>query len=292
MLRDLLAEAGPAPAAPEREIDAETAAQLRALGYAAGGAPVEVGDELASLEAEGPDASDMVGDVAIMTKSDFGRGQDSAETVQTLVELSARYPESTPVLNKLLDAQLASGQAEEALATLRRGVELDPDNERFWPNLGELLVKMGRRDEAREVLPEVLERFPCDHTSRIHLASFQGDPAARIALLEGGLDGDCEPSAQLDNELAWALATVSDEALRDGPRALELARRAAAELDQDPLVLDTLAVVQLENGDAAEARATLDRARRLARRQGQPAAVMQILDDHAAAIAAGRPIRE
>jgi Zn-dependent protease with chaperone function len=54
------------------------------------------------------------------------------------------------------------------------------------------------------------------------------------------------------NNLAWLLATSEDPELRDPPRALELARRAA-ELQPAAYILDTLAESYFANGRFAEA---------------------------------------
>ena len=294
-LATLLEGATPSGASAAPDLDPETAAQLEALGYAVGDPSVDLGDELDSLRVEGVDPDDMVQDVRLISRP-WPEGGDSQVELQSMRDLAARYPQSSPVLAKLLDFQLTYGLGPEALETLRRGVELAPDNERYWSNLGELLVKMGRLEEAREVLPEVLERFPCDYTGRTHLAAQlarEGDHAARIALLEAGVEADCdEPSPELANELAYALATAPEASLRDADRAVELARSAVEGLPENPLVLDTLAVAQAEQGDRAAAGATLEHALALARDQKLPEAVHELLRDHARTIAAGEPIRE
>jgi Zn-dependent protease with chaperone function len=70
--------------------------------------------------------------------------------------------------------------------------------------------------------------------------------------------------AQVLNNLAWLLATSADERLRDPPRALALALRAA-ELEESAYVFDTLAESYFINGMAAEAVAAGERALALAK---------------------------
>ncbi|RIL02030.1 MAG: hypothetical protein DCC71_16895 [Proteobacteria bacterium] len=66
-----------------------------------------------------------------------------------------------------------------------------------------------------------------------------------------------EPGAwQLQNGVAWILASER----RDLDRALELARAAVEGSGGDPVVLDTLATVELHRGDAGAALRTADRA--------------------------------
>jgi tetratricopeptide (TPR) repeat protein len=68
---------------------------------------------------------------------------------------------------------------------------------------------------------------------------------------------------QVLNNLAWLLATCEDERLRDPPRALELALRAA-QLEESAFILDTLAECYFVNGEFAQARETGKRALALA----------------------------
>jgi Zn-dependent protease with chaperone function len=69
---------------------------------------------------------------------------------------------------------------------------------------------------------------------------------------------------QVLNNLAWLLATCPDEALRDPPRALELAQRAA-ELEESAFILDTLAESHFVSGNFDQALEVGRRALALAR---------------------------
>jgi len=61
-----------------------------------------------------------------------------------------------------------------------------------------------------------------------------------------------QPMPDILNNLAWLLATSEDDALRDPPRALTLARQAIA-LQKSPHIWDTLAEALFANGRIAEA---------------------------------------
>jgi len=61
------------------------------------------------------------------------------------------------------------------------------------------------------------------------------------------------------NNLAWLLATVPDEDIRDPIRALSLARRAV-EIERSPVFLDTLAEAYYANGQIEDALASIDEA--------------------------------
>ncbi len=69
---------------------------------------------------------------------------------------------------------------------------------------------------------------------------------------------------QVLNNLAWLFSTCADERLRDPPRALALAQRAA-ELEPSAFILDTLAESYFVNGRYAEAVEAAKRALALAR---------------------------
>jgi WD40 repeat protein len=61
-------------------------------------------------------------------------------------------------------------------------------------------------------------------------------------------------TAQELNDLAWQLATSPDSTVRDGPKALALAKKAVTLTDgKDPLILDTLAAAYAETGDFSNA---------------------------------------
>src|SRR5438067_12465009 len=69
------------------------------------------------------------------------------------------------------------------------------------------------------------------------------------------------------NSFAWLLATASDDSVRDGKRAVQLAERANALAgNNDPTILHTLAAAYAEAGRFDEALQTARRARKLASR--------------------------
>ena len=71
------------------------------------------------------------------------------------------------------------------------------------------------------------------------------------------------------NNLAWMLATSPEESLRNGARALELAREAyGISGDSNPMVIRTLAAACAEAGRFPEAEETAQRALRVADLQG------------------------
>ena len=289
--------AGPSdpPGGSQNQLDQKTRQQLESLGYVVGGSTRDDDASLDTIEVHGADPTQAVAKIepaiAAMATAQFA---DRRETVPILEGLAREFPESSGILEMLLDAQLAIGQSEAAIASLRRGVEIDPEHQRYWSNLGELLAHLGRDAEAKKALNETLRRWPCDLSSRTNLANVLGRAGARaeqIETLERGV-AECGSPPELMNDLAYQLATVPAANLRNGARALELAEKMIQSFGDNPLALDTLAVTQAEVGRQGDARATLARALALAERQRLPEAALVVLRDHAAKVEAGQPIRE
>lgn len=113
---------------------------------------------------------------------------------------------------------LEVGRNEEAISHYRESLELDPDFAGTHTNWGVALRRMGRYPEARDHLRAAFELAP--------------------------------ESAEVQNNLAWFLATCPVDALRDGREAVSLAERAVrAKHERDPAFLDTLAAAHAEAGD-------------------------------------------
>ncbi len=104
--------------------------------------------------------------------------------------------------------------------TLRRQIEAQPHNPQLYQDLAMIYQKLGKDRGAIKTYEQLI----------------QLDPDQSLAL----------------NNLAWLLATSEDKRLRDGHRALELAKRAVS-LDRSPMYLDTLAEAYYVNGMIPEA---------------------------------------
>jgi len=82
--------------------------------------------------------------------------------------------------------------------------------------------------------------------------------------------------AEAMNSLAWDLATVPSESLRDGRRAVETAEKALALNDSEPGFLDTAAAAYAEAGRFDDAVRTQEKAIAILRQaDGMPAAVIE-----------------
>ena len=88
----------------------------------------------------------------------------------------------------------------------------------------------------------------------------------------------CSPqNADILNNLAWLLATCSDQSIRDGARAVELAERATELFGvAKPPLLDTLAAAYAELGEYDKAIATASYALELSRKANKDALAERI----------------
>lgn len=115
------------------------------------------------------------------------------------------------------------------------------------------LLEHGKTEEAIVALERVIDdRGPFSGWATHALAEirqWQGDHPAAAKLFEDGLP-QLESDPKFLNAYAWFLATSPDDRVRDGNRAVELARDAAEITAwNDAAILDTLAAAYAEAGD-------------------------------------------
>ena len=214
----------------------------------------KAGDALVLLRALG-DAG--VGVAALRAAAAVNAGEPAAAERDARVALAAAPSRSDVriVLALALDAQ---GRSREALAVLRElpaDVALEPD---VAQRLAAADAEAGQIDTGLRRLALAVERHAQDPgLARAYglLLVQAGRYEAALAAFEAGL-ALAPDLALLQNDVAWALARVR----RDLDRALALATRATATHADDPSLLDTLALVRLARGEAAEALAAADRA--------------------------------
>ena len=173
--------------------------------------------------------------------------------------------------NAIGNALLEKGLTDEALFHYQKSLELNPNYPDAEYNLGLALFREGRIDEAITQWQKTLSFDPGNADAHVRLGH---------ALLRKQLTGDAiahyEKSLQIApnstpilNTLAWVLATSSDAQLRNGVRAVELARQAD-ELAQgkDPVFIRTLAAAYAESGRFNDAIAAAQRGLKLAQAKG------------------------
>jgi Flp pilus assembly protein TadD len=185
-------------------------------------------------------------------------------------------------------ALFENGRFDDAMVELNHALEIQPSHVDAHNNLGVVLFRKHRVDDAIAHFDTALKLKPNHAGAHHNLANAllrRGDAAGAIQHYETAIR--LKPDhAEAKNNLAWVLATCPDASLRNGPRALELAREAVALSDPpDPAILGTLAAAYAETGQFAEAQRTLA--------FGQTnAALSDALQVQLRSYQAGRPFRD
>ena len=164
------------------------------------------------------------------------RRLDEAEShLRDAVRLKPMYAEAQANLGVALAMQ---GRPEDALPFFDRALRIQPDYVDAWRNKAEALASLGRFREAVPAYEQVL--------------ALQPDDRRAVTVL------------------AWLRATSPLNDIRNGTRAVELARRAIQVTgESDPDTLDILAAAYAESGRFPEAIAAIRRAISLARARGE-----------------------
>jgi protein O-mannosyl-transferase len=170
-------------------------------------------------------------------------------------------------LGRILSLQ---GKFAEADVHLQAALKIKPHDAEIRKSYASALAEQGRRDEAMAQFREAL-RLHSDSDSRIQLATLlvqAGKPGEAVAEYRQVLAVKPYQPDVLNN-LAWLLATCSDETVRNGAEALRLAEHACR-LNGfgDAQTLGTLAAAYAEAGRFTEAADTARKAIELARAGG------------------------
>jgi tetratricopeptide (TPR) repeat protein len=169
---------------------------------------------------------------------------------------------------------LQKGHVDEAIAHFQTALRARPDYAPAHSNLGMALFQLGRVDEAIAHFRSALEADPtvADIHNNLGAALVQkGQFEEAVADYQKALElrpdypGAC-------NNLAWVLATSPQASIRNGARAVQLARQANQLTGGGNLViLRTLAAAYAEAGRFPEAIETANQALQLATAQGKSA---------------------
>jgi Flp pilus assembly protein TadD len=184
---------------------------------------------------------------------------------ESLFQHALAVTRDNPVAREGLgDALLHQGRNAEAEVEFRRVLRLDSEHYLQTPcELAKALNNQGRSEEAVACLREVVRAHPENARAQNDLAMLlarRGQVAEAVALLREALRLEPDRPEGMRN-LAWILATCPDRRMRNGPKAVELARRACELTDrQDPVYLRTLAEAYVETGELAQAEQELQAA--------------------------------
>lgn len=226
-------------------------------------------------------------------------GAEAAARSITASGIDLEEPANEAALRALVDAELASGQGEQALERIDAALRQAPERASLRDARGRVLLRLGRAAEAKAAFERAAASDPDYGPARSGLGAIAAregdleaalrhfDEAARAPLPDPEADFkaaqaagalgrhdeavrryrlvlvDQPDHAGANNDLAWILAERKEDL--DG--ALALAERAAR-LAPSARTFDTLAFVQMQRGEGDAARGTLEGA--LEKEAGQP----------------------
>ncbi len=223
----------------------------------------------------------------------LGKGQVD-EAILHCEKAVAMRPTDPDAQVSLGDALFQKGRIDEAMAHYQKAITVHPDHFLARYSLGHALLEKGELDNAIQVCRSALLLRPWDADCQTTLAialEEKGNPAEAIQHYQKALEFAPQSISTLTN-LAWLLATSQDASLRDGPKAVELAKQADRLVGgTNALVLRTLAAAYAENGEFANAIRTAQSAMQLARMHGEDALRMD-LDQQIALYKLGMPYRD
>jgi tetratricopeptide (TPR) repeat protein len=189
------------------------------------------------------------------------------------------------------------GKVDEAIAQYRKELEASPDFAECHNDLADALLRQGQFDEALSHLEKALELNSNYADARNNLGvalSQKGDMRGAIAQWKKTLQIQPD-NLDANRSLAWALATFPDALLRDGAKAIDLAKKLIERLGhandaKETTALQILAASYAESGRFSEAIETGQQALQLAVAQGN-AGLAKHLQSDIASYRENRPLR-
>lgn len=200
-----------------------------------------------------------------------GHNEEALAQFRAAVNLQPDYVQARKDLGLAL---FANGNVDEAVAQYQAALNLNPDDADTRESLAYAQLSKGNLDASIANYERVTKTNPRSAGAYANLGNaFFQKGQARAAMNAWQKSLEIEPAA-LDvlNNLAWLMATSPDDSIRDGPKALALARQAE-KLTQarNPTVLHTLAAAEAESGNFTAARTTARQALQLATEQNNEA---------------------
>jgi tetratricopeptide (TPR) repeat protein len=189
--------------------------------------------------------------VALLRLGEFASARDN---YRKALELNLEPSDEAQVRHHLGVIEARAGSVERAIEEYRTAIALDPNLEGVRLDLASALQRLGESGEAAELFRQVVEAEPRNVRAlrgQAEALAALGRSSEAVDLLEKSWEAIPE-SVELLHALARMLASADDHEVRDGERALDLARRTLR-AGATPSRLETLAMASAQAGDFVEA---------------------------------------
>jgi len=276
-------------------VDDQMLEQLQALGYMGEGAPVGFNEVEDLMELHGDDPVVRSAEMDLYSKAFAAvKAELFDKAVEYFDQLYATNPDSLPVVRGLSQALRGDARLERGPEILEKAKQLEPDSPNHYIRAGEIQRDLGNFAAAERELRQALVVDPCAAVARVVFAEMLRE-WSRIGdqkeLLEEGIE-QCDEDIDLRNDLAYVLATAEDDSIRDGARALQLAKQVVQDAAfERPDYLDTLACAWAEVGNFRKAVVNSRRALELIKSRDLGEEIVSEYRDHLRTLEEGRPIR-
>lgn len=235
--------------------------------FRGGGDFARAADQYQKALARDPDNARALSNLGTVL-SDMNRLPEAIEVLQKALK---KDPASASAYYNLAIIYAKQGRFDEAIRCCSLSVQHEPQSASAQGNLGMFLFQQGRTDEALSHLSKAIRLDP----SKDNALFTRGRIFVKKGLLADALRDYSEAvrlapdEGQYLNALAWLMATAPDPALRNGPRAVELAAKLCEQTHgESPRALDILGASYAEAGRFPEAVRAAAQAVECAQRQG------------------------